>query len=134
MPWGVVFPGVQAQNCADITTQLCARHPSQLYEALLEGLILGGVLLWIAFRRGGLRVPGQMTGLFLAGYGLGRFIVEFFREPDAQFITLDNPAGHIVQFAGAGLTMGQLLSLPMLLLGILIVRAARAKVQALPQR
>jgi phosphatidylglycerol:prolipoprotein diacylglycerol transferase len=68
-----------------------------------------------------------MAGLFLAGYGLGRFIVEYFREADAQFITADNPLGHVVQFAGTGMTMGQILSLPMLILGLVIVIAVRAR-------
>ncbi len=127
LPWGVIFPGTRAQDCPGIETLLCARHPSQLYEALLEGLILGAVLLWIAFRRGGFKIPGQMAGLFLAGYGLGRFIVEYFREADAQFITADNPLGHVVQFVGTGITMGQILSLPMLILGLVIVIAVRAR-------
>ncbi len=127
LPWGVIFPGARAQDCPGIEALMCARHPSQLYEALLEGLILGAVLLWIAFRRGGFKIPGQMAGLFLAGYGLGRFIVEYFREADAQFITPDNPLGHVVQAAGTGMTMGQLLSLPMLILGLLIVVVVRAR-------
>ncbi len=126
LPWGVIFPGVRAQDCPGIEG-LCARHPSQLYEAILEGLILGIVLLWLAYRKGGLKIPGQMTGLFLAGYGLARFIVEFFRQADAQFITPDNPWGHVLRLGEAGITMGQLLSLPMLLLGLIIVALARRR-------
>jgi phosphatidylglycerol:prolipoprotein diacylglycerol transferase len=77
LPWGVAFPGIAAQDCGQLEG-LCARHPSQLYEALLEGLILGLVLLWMAYRQGGLKLPGWITGLFFVGYGLSRFIVEFF--------------------------------------------------------
>ncbi|MEM9031659.1 MAG: prolipoprotein diacylglyceryl transferase [Pseudomonadota bacterium] len=123
MPWGVIFPGLRAQSCPGVDG-LCARHPSQLYEAGLEGLLLGGLLLVIAFGRGGLKVPGQMTGLFLAGYGIGRFIVEYFRQADPQFITLDNPMGFVLQWGWSGITMGQLLSLPMVALGLAILAAA----------
>jgi phosphatidylglycerol:prolipoprotein diacylglycerol transferase len=124
VPWGVAFPGPSAQTCEGVVG-LCARHPSQLYEAALEGLILGTLLLVLAFRRGALKVPGQLMGLFVAGYGLSRFIVEFFRQADDQFITLDNPMGYVIQMGPAGVTMGQLLSLPMLLGGIAIMIWAR---------
>lgn len=125
LPWGVAFPGEAAQDCAGIVG-ICARHPSQLYEALLEGLILGTVLLWLVWRRGWLRRPGQVFGLFLAGYGLSRFVVEFVRQPDAQFAGPGNPLGLALQAGGYGLTMGQILSLPMIALGLwLILRARR---------
>jgi len=124
VPWGVAFPGPSAQTCEGVIG-LCARHPSQLYEAALEGLILGALLLALAFRRGGLKVPGQLMGLFVAGYGLSRFIVEFFRQADDQFITLDNPMGYVIQMGQAGVTMGQILSLPMLLIGLAIFFWAR---------
>ncbi|MFN6978246.1 MAG: prolipoprotein diacylglyceryl transferase family protein, partial [Gemmobacter sp.] len=64
-------------------------------------------------------------GLFLAGYGAARFAVEFFREADAQFITLDNPLGHVLRFGDWGITMGQTLSLPMLILGLALILQAR---------
>ena len=118
LPWGVIFPGSAAQDCAGLVAGTCARHPSQLYEALLEGLILGAVVLWLVFRRGALRCPGLTVGVFLAGYGAARFFVEFFRQADPQFITADNPMGHVIQMGAVGLSMGQLLSLPMILLGI----------------
>lgn len=124
VPWGVAFPGPSAQTCEGVIG-LCARHPSQLYEAALEGLLLGTLLLILAFRRGGLKVPGQLMGLFVAGYGLSRFIVEFFRQADDQFITLDNPMGYVIQMGQAGVTMGQILSLPMLLIGLAIFFWAR---------
>lgn len=120
LPWAVVFPGDAAQDCPLDWLGPCARHPSQLYEALLEGVLLGALLLWLAFRRGGLRHPGRMTGVFLAGYGLSRFAVEFFRVADAQFITPGNPLGHVL----AGLSMGQILSLPMIALGFWLARRA----------
>lgn len=96
-PWAVVFP-----RAGDVP-----RHPSQLYEAALEGLLLFIVIAAAVLGFRALRRPGLATGLFLAGYGLGRIVAEFFREPDPQLGLL---------FAGA--TMGQLLSLPMLIGGV----------------
>lgn len=135
VPWGVIFPGAQAQDCPgprgliEAGAQVvCARHPSQLYEAILEGAILGAVILWLVHRRGWLKVPGQVTGLFLAGYGLGRFIVEYYRQADAQFITPENPLGHVLSLNPAlGVSMGQLLSLPMLFIGLAIIFWSRRR-------
>ncbi len=126
LPWGVAFPGEAAQTCPGVI-DICARHPSQLYEAALEGLVLGAVLLILVLRRGWLTRPGQTFGLFLAGYGLARFIVEFFRQADAQFITPDNPMGHVLQLGSVGLSMGQLLSLPMILAGLVLIVLARRR-------
>ncbi|MGX0876352.1 phosphatidylglycerol:prolipoprotein diacylglycerol transferase [Roseovarius sp. MBR-154] len=117
LPWGVVFPGGAAQDCPGVVG-LCARHPSQLYEAALEGLVLGAVLLWLGWRRGALKLPGTLTGLFFAGYGVARFLVEFVRQPDAQFVGEGNPLGLAWHMGGYGLTMGQILSLPMIAFGI----------------
>lgn len=114
-PWGVVFPGEAAQACATAAAA-CARHPSQLYEAALEGVLLG-LVLWALVRAGGLRRPGLALGVFLAGYGVSRFVVEFFRQADAQFVTPDNPWGHVLGGPVWGITMGQVLSLPMVALG-----------------
>lgn len=116
LPWGVPFPTVAAQNCPDVVG-ICARHPSQLYEAALEGLILGTLLLYMAWRRGALKSQGLVGGTFLAGYGIARFMVEFVRQPDAQFITPGNPLGLAWQVGGYGLTMGQILCLPMIAIG-----------------
>ncbi len=128
LPWGVVFPGYAAQDCPG-ETGLCARHPSQLYEALLEGLILGSLLLWMAYRRGAFKHPGLITGTFFAGYGLARFAVEFVRQPDAQFVSPGKPLGLVWHVGGYGMTMGQLLSLPMIGLGVwLIVRSRNVPV------
>ena len=125
-PWGVIFPGGSAQDCGPAFPVPCARHPSQLYEAGLEGLLLGAALLFLV-SRGGLMRPGRIVGAFLAGYGASRFLVELVRQPDAQFVTADNPIGYALQFGPAGLTMGQLLSLPMIAAGVwLFLRAKRA--------
>jgi phosphatidylglycerol---prolipoprotein diacylglyceryl transferase len=125
LPWGVIFPGDLAQDCPGVIGA-CARHPSQLYEAGMEGLALGLAAWILATRAGWLRRPWRMVGLFFAGYGLARFLVEFVRVADAQFIAPGNPYGHVVQFGdGWGLSMGQLLSLPMLLIGLALVIGAR---------
>lgn len=124
LPWGVIFPGRLAQDCPGVAG-LCARHPSQLYEAALEGLLLGAVLLWLAFRRGALKRRWRVTGLFFVGYGLSRFLVEFVRQADPQFITPDNPLGHVLRLGDWGLSMGQILSLPMIALGLVALLAAR---------
>ncbi|MEM1130535.1 MAG: prolipoprotein diacylglyceryl transferase [Pseudomonadota bacterium] len=126
-PWGVIFPGLDAQRCPEGWVGVCARHPSQLYEAALEGLVLGVVLWAMAFRRGALKVPGRIAGTFFLGYGLARFVVEYYRQADAQFISADNPWGHIVRLGEYGLTMGQLLSLPMVLLGLVLLSIAERR-------
>lgn len=116
MPWGVIFPGEAAQACATALAP-CARHPSQLYEAALEGVVLFALILWLIHRHGALMAPWRITGVFLAGYGAARVIVEAFRQPDAQYITPETPLGQVF----LGLTMGQLLSLPMLLVGLVLI-------------
>ncbi|WP_281994971.1 prolipoprotein diacylglyceryl transferase [Ruegeria faecimaris] len=126
LPWAFVFPGAAAQNCPEVIG-LCARHPSQLYEAALEGLLLGALLLWLAYRRHAFLRPGLVTGVFMTGYGASRFIVEFFRQPDAQFVSAGNPLGLAWQMGGYGLTMGQLLSLPMIAFGLWLASRAKAK-------
>jgi phosphatidylglycerol---prolipoprotein diacylglyceryl transferase len=100
LPWAIVFPHGGPQ----------ARHPSQLYEAGLEGLVLFAVMTWFAWRPREPGSDGRLAGIFLIGYGLVRSFVELFREPDAHL-------GYLV----GGLTMGQLLSLPMVVLGALLV-------------
>ncbi|MEO1537269.1 MAG: prolipoprotein diacylglyceryl transferase [Pseudomonadota bacterium] len=120
VPWGVIFPGSAAQDCPGVIG-LCARHPSQLYEAGLEGLLLGILIIWLVYRRDWLKRPGLIAGLFIAGYGISRFIVEFFRQADAQFMSPDNPMGYVMQFGEFGITRGQQLSLPMIVVGLLLL-------------
>ena len=124
LPWGVIFPGAAAQTCGELLGA-CARHPSQLYQATLEGLVLALLLLWLVFRRDALKRPGFVMGVFLVGYGIARFLVEFVRQPDVQFVSPGNPIGWAVQFGGFGLTMGQLLSLPMIAAGLWFFLRAR---------
>ncbi|WP_370337180.1 prolipoprotein diacylglyceryl transferase [Parvularcula marina] len=112
-PWAVKFPSYyDDQTDSWVYSQdAVPRHPSQLYEAFLEGIVLF-ILIRIAVTRFAvLRLPGMATGLFVAGYGLARFFVEFFREPDDY------------KFAGplGFLTRGMMLSLPMVALGIWLV-------------
>ena len=104
VPWGMVFPNVDR----------VPRHPSQLYELGLEGIALFALLWWYSAKP---RPRGAVSGLFLVGYGIFRFLVEFTREPDS-----------FLGFLAFGLTMGQWLSLPMILLGAaMIVWAYRAR-------
>ncbi len=103
VPWAMVFP-----NGGPVP-----RHPSQLYEAFFEGIVLF-LLLLAAERRGARRRPGLMTGLFLAGYAAARMSGELFRQPDAQ-----------LGFLIFGTTMGQLLSLPLLVAGLWLIARAR---------
>ncbi len=131
LPWGVIFPGEAAQACAGVVG-LCARHPSQLYEAAIEGLFLGALLIYLVFRRGALKSPWLVSGVFFLVYGIGRFLVEFVRQPDAQFITPGNPLGLALQVNGWGLTMGQLLTLPMIFAGIAVIAIVRRGRPATP--
>jgi len=123
-PWGVAFPGVAAQDCPiDMyhPDGICARYPSQLYEAGLEGLLLGTLVLIMAFGFGALKRKGLVTGVFFIGYGLARMFVEYFRQADEQFISADNPLGLVIRLGDTGLSMGQLLSLPMVVFGLVVL-------------
>jgi phosphatidylglycerol:prolipoprotein diacylglycerol transferase len=127
LPWGVAFPGEAAQDCPGVVGT-CFRHPSQLYEAGLEGLLLGLLLILLAFRWGALRRPWLLTGIFVAGYGIGRFLVEFVRQPDSQFVSPGNPLGLALHMDRWGLTMGQALTLPMIVAGVLLILWSRRRV------
>ena len=84
----------------------------------------------MVWRRGALKTPWVIFGTFFAGYGISRFIVEFFRQADPQFMSETNPAGYVIQFTmNSGLQMGQLLSLPMIILGVGVVIWARRRAQ-----
>ncbi|MGR3802385.1 prolipoprotein diacylglyceryl transferase [Marinibacterium profundimaris] len=126
LPWAVVFPGPRAQECPGVKG-LCARHPSQLYEAGLEGLLLGLLLIVLVWRRDALKAPGLVCGVFFTGYGAARFFVEFFRQPDPQFVSDGNPLGLAWQVGGYGLTQGQALSLPMIAVGLFLALRARRR-------
>jgi phosphatidylglycerol:prolipoprotein diacylglycerol transferase len=104
VPWAMVFPGKDAGSVA--------RHPSQLYEASLEGIALF-IVLAVMVQSGALRRPGLVVGAFAACYALARTFCEFFREPDAQ-----------LGFLWGGLTMGMLLSVPLMLTGLAFIAAA----------
>ena len=124
--WGIIFPGDSAQQCDGVIGP-CARHPSQLYEAGLEGAMLLFLLVYIALR-GGLKRPGLLTGVFALGYGASRFFVEYFRVPDPQFFSQANPFGFAFKLGDFGITMGQALSLPMIIVGLfLCLRSAGQK-------
>lgn len=105
VPWAMVFPGADLQP----------RHPSQLYQAGLEGLLLLIVMMLLFWKTRARYRPGLLVGVFTVGIGLARFINEFFREPDAQ----------LADFAArTGLSMGQWLTIPLILAGLIVVASA----------
>jgi phosphatidylglycerol:prolipoprotein diacylglycerol transferase len=112
-----------------VRPQVPLRHPSQIYEALGEGLLLG-LLLWAVYRgfraRGRTLAPGALGGLFLAGYGAVRTVIELFRQPDAQFVDARDRLGTVL----GPLTMGQTLSLLMVLAGATLLLTARRRAAA----
>jgi phosphatidylglycerol:prolipoprotein diacylglycerol transferase len=119
-PYAVVFPHAGP----------VPRHPSQLYEAFAEGLVLFIIMAWAA-RRFGFRRPGLLGGIFVLGYAIARIICEFFREPDEQLGFL---FGSSVRALGGGITMGMLLSLPMALVGAAFIwMAARGRTRPAPR-
>jgi phosphatidylglycerol---prolipoprotein diacylglyceryl transferase len=110
LPWAMVFP-----NGGPLP-----RHPSQLYEAGLEGILLF-IVLAVMIRMGALKRPGMILGSFIALYGVARITGELFREPDPQ-----------LGFLWGGLTMGMLLSVPMIIVGIIIIVAAKRRTAPSP--
>ena len=121
VPWAIVFQRTVPPGLIEP-----ARHPSQLYEAGLEGILLFAIL-WFAFWRTKSRYdPGKLVGLFLIGYGFFRFFVELFREPDAQFYDHDSLfyPFYRVFIDGTGIHMGQWLCVPMVLGGAYLVATA----------
>ncbi len=116
-PWAMLFPSSRSEDIALAATDpsllsileqygVLPRHPSQLYEMALEGIVLF-IILNLYIRKP--RPMGSVSGLFLIGYGIFRIIMEFFRQPDAQLGLFD------------GISMGQILSVPMILAGVLIM-------------
>ncbi|MGZ5181555.1 MAG: prolipoprotein diacylglyceryl transferase [Ramlibacter sp.] len=110
LPWGMVFPQAGPQP----------RHPSQVYQFLMEGLLLF-ILLWLYARRE--RREGQVAAAFLVGYGFFRFVAEFFREPDSYLLWLQQQTG---------LSMGQWLCVPMMAAGVVLWLWARRRAPVVP--
>jgi phosphatidylglycerol:prolipoprotein diacylglycerol transferase len=106
VPWAVVFPHGGPDG----------RHPSQLYEAALEGLLLFAVLSFLFWKTDARYQPGKLVGTFVLGYGLSRFVVEYFRQPDQGLENLS-----------WGLTMGQTLTVPMILAGLYLIATAKGR-------
>jgi phosphatidylglycerol:prolipoprotein diacylglycerol transferase len=107
LPWGIIFPG---------TGDGIPRHPSQLYEAGLEGIVLFAILNLMFWKTDARYQPGKLVGTGLIGYGLARTLLEIVRQPDAG-----------LEHLSWGLTMGQTLSIPMILVGIYLVVTAKAR-------
>ena len=114
VPWAVRFPEI----IAGLTALGPPRHPTQIYEALLEGVVLFAILWWMFWKTQARYQPGKLVGAFIFFYGLFRFAIEFGREPDAQ----------LVEFAQVtGLHMGQWLSLPMIVGGAWLMATAKKR-------
>jgi phosphatidylglycerol:prolipoprotein diacylglycerol transferase len=113
VPWAMVFPGAGSEP----------RHPSQLYEAGLEGLAMAIIMLLLFWKTPARYRPGLLVGVFVLGIGIARFTVEFFREPDSQLLAF---AQH------SGLSMGQWLTLPLVALGLVFLALALSR-PALPK-
>lgn len=109
VPWAFIFPGSDG----------FPRHPSQLYEAILEGFVLFFIQRYAAGKFGALKFPGLRSGVFLVFYSCFRIVVEFFREPDFKI-------GYLVNY----FTMGQLLCLPMIIVGILLIYFSKNQCQS----
>ena len=114
VPWAIRFPEV----IAGLNALGPPRHPTQIYEALLEGVLLFAILAWMFWKTQARYEPGKLVGAFIFFYGLFRFGIEFVREPDAQ----------LVEFAQAThLHMGQWLSLPIILGGLYLMLTAKKR-------
>jgi len=111
VPWAVIFPGSGTMD---------PRHPSQLYEAGMEGLLMMVILTFLFWRTTARYMPGLLVGIASMDYGLSRFAIEFVREPDIQRMWV---------VENTGLTMGQWLSLPMIFVGIWLVATAKGRRQ-----
>jgi phosphatidylglycerol:prolipoprotein diacylglycerol transferase len=110
VPWAIRFPTISGLTSP--------RHPSQLYEAVTEGLILFLILHFILYKTDNIQKKGYITGVFFTGYAISRIFCEFFREPD-DFL------GFIITLNGGGLTQGMILSVPMLIIGLYFLITAK---------
>ncbi len=121
VPWAIRFPELASTGDTILGP---ARHPTQLYEAGLEGIVLFAILWWMFWRTEARYQPGKLVGAFIFFYGCFRFLIEFVREPDAQLIRFA---------ADTGLHMGQWLTLPMIIGGLyLLFTASRRRVRVEP--
>jgi phosphatidylglycerol:prolipoprotein diacylglycerol transferase len=116
VPWAVRFPEI----IDGMLVVGLPRHPTQLYEAVLEGVVLFASLAWMFWKTQARYEPGKLVGAFTFFYGLFRFLIEFVREPDAQLVGFAN---------STGLHMGQWLSLPMIILGAWLMWTAKSRRQ-----
>jgi phosphatidylglycerol:prolipoprotein diacylglycerol transferase len=114
LPWAMIFP-----NSTPVDGVIVPRHPSQIYQALMEGVILFALLFWLSRSESVRSRFGTLTGTFLCGYAVARFIGELFRQPDPQ-----------LGYLWLGLTMGQYLSLPMFVAGASLIVWARRRIRA----
>jgi phosphatidylglycerol---prolipoprotein diacylglyceryl transferase len=123
MNWHDAYAALRASGAwTAIAAQVPLRHPSQLYESALEGLTIGTVLWWTYTRRHETLQPGTLAGLFLLLYAMARFVIEFTRQPDAQFVTAAHPLGTVL----GPLSMGQILSLVLAIFGIVLLARRRS--------
>lgn len=119
LPWGMVFPDAIRQYPEFAPLEPTPRHPSQVYEAFFEGLVLFLLLRLLTHRLDGLKRPGLITGAFLIGYGIARSFCELFRQPDPSHAFTIGP-----------FTPGITYSIPMVLLGLYFLWSARRRIQA----
>ncbi len=111
VPWAMTFCDIE-HTATTCVSSFMARHPSQLYQAALEGLMMVVIMLWLFWRTQARWRPGLLVGVFTVGMGLARFINEFFREPDSYLVSVVEETG---------LSRGQWLSLPMIAVGLAVI-------------
>ena len=118
MNWHDAYAALRASGAwAALAGQVPLRHPSQLYESALEGLVIGVVLWWVYARRHATLRSGTLAALFLLLYAAARFVIEFTRQPDPQFVTAAHPLGTVL----GPLSMGQVLSLLVAVAGVVLL-------------
>jgi phosphatidylglycerol---prolipoprotein diacylglyceryl transferase len=110
--WGMTFPCDMPSVAGQCVSSMLARHPSQLYQAALEGALLLAIMSYAFWRTDARYYPGRLVGLFAIVMGMARFVIEFYREPDTQLLWLQTDTG---------LSMGQWLTIPMILLGVWLI-------------
>jgi phosphatidylglycerol---prolipoprotein diacylglyceryl transferase len=122
--WHAAYAALRASGAwATIAPHIPLRHPSQLYEAVCEGLLTGAVLWWVYLRRRATLRPGTLGALFLFLYSVARFFIEFTRQPDPQFVTPAHPLGTVL----GPFSMGQILTVFLVLGGVVMLRWPAAR-------